>query len=165
MERGYSNKERAAVSTSVEKLDNCLGGKGLRLGRVHEIINTGSTDAKDASSLGFVVALLVRILNVTNYNKRVLWCSGKKKVLNSQLSATGLYWLGFDPNQLIQANVLSEMDQYWVMEECLKCSELLLLGLCRWFAIQGERFDDSFQRIFFIFQRFQSWFDNFFYKF
>ena len=83
MERGYSNKERAAVSTGVEKLDNCLGGKGLRLGRVHEIINTGSTDAKDASSLGFVVALLVRILNVTNYNKRVLWCSGKKKVLNS----------------------------------------------------------------------------------
>ena len=88
MERGYSNKERAAVSTSGAKLDNCLGGKGLRLGRVHEIINTGSTDAKDASSLGFVVALLVRILNVTNYNKRVLWCSGKKKVLNSQLSAT-----------------------------------------------------------------------------
>ena len=124
MERGYSNKERAAVSTDVEKLDNCLGGKGLRLGRVHEIINTGRTDAKDVSSLGFVVALLVRILNVTNYNKRVLWCSGKKKVLNSQLSATGLYWLGFDPNQLIQANVLSETDQYWVMEECLKCSEL-----------------------------------------
>ena len=124
MERGCSKKERAVVSTGVEKLDNCLGSKGLRLGRVHEIINTENTDAKDASSLGFVIALLVRILNATNYNKRVLWCSGKKKILNSQLSAAGLYWLGFDPNQLIQANVLSEMDQYWVMEECLKCSEL-----------------------------------------
>jgi len=124
MERSCSNKERAAVFTGVEKLDKCLGGKGLRLGRVHEIINTRNTDAKDASSLGFVIALLVRILNVTNHDKRVLWCSGKKKVLNSQLSAAGLYWLGFDPNQLIQANVLSEMDQYWVMEECLKCSEL-----------------------------------------
>ena len=124
MERGCSKKERAVVSTGVEKLDNCLGGKGLRLGRVHEIINTENTDAKDASSLGFVIALLVRILNATNYNKRVLWCYGKKKILNSQLSAAGLYWLGFDPNQLIQANVLSEMDQYWVMEECLKCSEL-----------------------------------------
>ena len=44
--------------------------------------------------------------------------------MNSRLSAAGLYWLGFDPNQLIQANVLSEIDQYWVMEECLKCSEL-----------------------------------------
>ena len=79
MERGCSKKERAVVSTGVEKLDNCLGGKGLRLGRVHEIINTENTDAKDASSLGFVIALLVRILNATNYNKRVLWCYGKKK--------------------------------------------------------------------------------------
>ena len=79
MERGYSNKERAAVSTGVEKLDNCLGGKGLRLGRVHEIINTGSTDAKDASSLGFVVALLVRILNVTNSTRECCGALAKKK--------------------------------------------------------------------------------------
>ena len=94
------------------------------LGRVHEIINSENTGVEDAAPLGFVIALLTRVLNAANQNKRVIWCSSKKKILNSRLSAAGLYWLGFDPNQLIQANVLSEIDQYWVMEECLKCSEL-----------------------------------------
>jgi len=96
----------------------------LCLGRVHEIINSENTGVEDAAPLGFVIALLTRVLNAANQNKRVIWCSSKKKILNSRLSAAGLYWLGFDPNQLIQANVLSEIDQYWVMEECLKCSEL-----------------------------------------
>ena len=90
----------------------------------NEIINSENTGVEDAAPLGFVIALLTRVLNAANQNKRVIWCSSKKKILNSRLSAAGLYWLGFDPNQLIQANVLSEIDQYWVMEECLKCSEL-----------------------------------------
>ena len=94
------------------------------LGRVHEIINSENRGVEDAAPLGFVIALLTRVLNAANHNKREILCSSKKKILNSRLSAAGLYWLGFDPNQLIQANVLSEIDQYLVMEECLKCSEL-----------------------------------------
>lgn len=124
LERGYAARENYTVSIGIPDLDNCFDNNGLSLGRVHEVVSQTGYCLRDAAPLGFVVALLVRIISKTDKNKKILWCSNKKKLLNSRLSAAGLHWLGLDPHLVVQAKVVSDIDQYWVMEEGLKCPEL-----------------------------------------
>ncbi|MBH69241.1 MAG: hypothetical protein CMM58_12880 [Rhodospirillaceae bacterium] len=125
LEANFLNSENIAVPVGVPALDNCLSNRGLGLGRVHEVVGGIYSGVGDVTPSGFVIALLVRIITQTSTNKRILWCSSKKKRLFARLSSTGLHWFGLDPHRIIQVNVISEIDQLWVMEEGLKCPDLM----------------------------------------
>jgi protein ImuA len=95
------------------------------LGRIHEIICDGNYKIKDAASFGFVVALLIKILEKTGSNKEILWCCRREDAFGSNLSSSGLYWLGLDSHRIIQVSTYSEIDRLWAIEEGLRCPGLI----------------------------------------
>lgn len=95
------------------------------LGRMHEIIWEENPKIEDAPSVGFVVALLIRILEKTGTNKEILWCCKSEDTFGSNLSSSGLHWLGLDSHRIIQVNAHSEIDRLWAIEEGLRCPGLI----------------------------------------
>jgi protein ImuA len=95
------------------------------LGRMHEIIWEENYKIKDAPSFGFVVALLIRILEKTGSNKEILWCCKNEDAFRSNLSSSGLHWLGLDSHRIIQVSAHSEIDRLWAIEEGLRCPGLV----------------------------------------
>jgi protein ImuA len=95
------------------------------LGRMHEIIWEENSKIEDAPSFGFVVALLIRILEKTGTNKEILWCCKSEGAFGSNLSSSGLHWLGLDSHRIIQVSAHSEMDRLWAIEEGLRCPGLI----------------------------------------
>jgi protein ImuA len=95
------------------------------LGRMHEIIWEENYKIKDAPSFGFVVALLIRILEKTGSNKEILWCCKNEDAFRSNLSSSGLHWLGLDSHRIIQVSAHSEIDRLWAIEEGLRCPGLI----------------------------------------
>ena len=125
LEQGITGNENVTVPFGISEIDNCLSGNGLILGKIHEVLGDLRFKLTNVSSIGFVVALLVRILEQTGTNKEILWCSKGKNIVRGNLSSGGLHWLGLNSHRIIQVNAMSEGDLLWAIEEGLSCSGII----------------------------------------
>src|SRR5437868_12421657 len=104
-----------------ERIDGCLPGAGLPLGRWHEIGGTGmevETAAAPAAFTALMTAPLAR-------KGEVVWV-----LRRDDLWAPGLAGLGFPPERLIQVCARDEAETLAIMEDALST-----VGVC---AVFGE---------------------------
>ena len=125
LEKDITRDDNIIVPFGISEIDDFLSGNGLMLGKVHEVLGDLHFRLGNVSSIGFVVALLVRISEQTGTNKEILWCVKNKNIARGNLSASGLNWLGLNSNRIIQVNALSEVDMLWAIEEGLRCSGIM----------------------------------------
>ena len=121
LEKNITRDDNIIVPFGVSEIDDFLSGHGLMLGKVHEVLGDLHFRLGNVSSIGFVVALLIRISEQTGTNKRILWCVKNENIIRGNLSASGLNWLGLNSNRIIQVNTPSEADMLWAIEEGLRC--------------------------------------------
>ena len=125
LEKDITRDDNIIVPFGISEIDDFLSGNGLMLGKVHEVLGDLHFRLGNVSSIGFVVALLVRISEQTGTNKEILWCVKNKNIVRGNLSASGLNWLGLNSNRIIQVNAFSEVDMLWAIEEGLRCSGIM----------------------------------------
>ena len=125
LEKDITRDDNIIVPFGISEIDDFLSGNGLMLGKVHEVLGDLHFRLGNVSSIGFVVALLVRISEQTGTNKEILWCVKNKNIARGNLSASGLNWLGLNSNRIIQVNAFSEVDILWAIEEGLRCSGIM----------------------------------------
>jgi len=92
------------------RIDGCLPGGGLPLGRWHEITGPGM-EVETAAAPGAFTALLAAPLALRG---EAVWV-----LRRDDLSAPGLVGLGFPPGRLIQVCVRDEAEALSVMEDAL----------------------------------------------
>ena len=109
-----------ALSFGVPEIDDALPWRGLAPGALHEI----SGPPRDAAALGFISALLARL--VARAPGMVLWCRRRGASYESgDIYAPGLAALGLAPSRLIFLGAKQGQDVLWAMREGLSCPRLL----------------------------------------
>ncbi len=93
-----------------ERIDGCLPGGGLPLGRWHEIGGTGIEVETAAAPTAFTALLAAPLTQ----QGEVVWV-----LRRDDLSAPGLLGLGFAPERLIQVCARDEAEALSVMEDAL----------------------------------------------
>jgi len=97
-----------------ERLDACLPGGGLPLGRWHEFAGEGLDLETAAASAGFV-ARLAGALTASSGTGELLWV-----LRRDDLHAPGLAGLGFPTERLIQVCVRDDDEALAVLEDALR---------------------------------------------
>lgn len=109
-----------SLSFGVPEIDDALPWCGLAPGALHEI----SGPPRDAAALGFISALLARL--VARAPGMVLWCRRRGASYESgDIYAPGLAALGLDPSRLIFLGAKQGQEVLWAMREGLSCPRLL----------------------------------------
>jgi protein ImuA len=115
-----SGGAQRALPFGVPEIDAALPWDGLALGALHEI----SGPARDGAALGFVSALLARL--VARAPGAVLWCRRLGAAYEAgNIYAPGLAGLGLDPSRLIVLGARHGRDVLWAMREGLSCPRLV----------------------------------------
>lgn len=110
---------RGMVALGLAEIDRRLPGRGLALGRLHEVVG-----AIEGAGTGFVVHLLRRLLaqerRRTGVGGPVLWCAP-----GCSLYAPGLVDRGLDVDRLVVVTAPRREDRLWAMEESLRIPGVL----------------------------------------
>jgi len=113
---GMAGAGHGVLSLGAPAVDAVLPDGGLALGALHEVrgaINEGA-------ALGFVGALLARLMRQLPERAGILWCQrSHMRHETGALYAPGLAALGLDPNRLVLVRVKRDADVLWAMREGL----------------------------------------------
>ncbi len=93
-----------------QRVDDCLPGGGLQLGRWHEVATAGMEVEVGAVTAGFA-AQLARPLA---HRGALIWIMRR-----DDLYAPGLEWLGFPVRQVVQVRVRDEVQALMALEDAL----------------------------------------------
>ncbi len=104
---------------------------GLARGCLHEVAQASAAAADDGAALGFLSALLARLLGEGGRAEAggargvVLWCLRAHALYEvGDLYGPGLAALGLDPDRLIAVRGRTDADVLWAMREGLGCRRL-----------------------------------------
>ncbi len=120
-----------AVAFGAPEIDRALPWGGLARGCLHEVAQTSAAAADDGAALGFLSALLARLLGEGGHAEAggargaVLWCLRVHVLYEvGDLYGPGLAALGLDPERLIAVRGRTDADVLWAMREGLGCRRL-----------------------------------------
>ena len=96
------------------RIDDCLPGGGLPLGRWHEICGVGMEVETAAAPAAFTALMAAPLARQGRMGREVVWV-----LRRDDLWAPGLMGLGFPPERLIQVCARDEAEALSIMEDAL----------------------------------------------
>ena len=141
LEKDIARDDNIIVPFGISEIDDFLSGNGLMLGKVHEVLGDLHFRLGNVSSIGFVVALLVRISEQTGTNKEILWCVKNKNIARGNIKE------GCEQIKFIDASIkdsyLEKFKIYCLIFNDKKPEAQLLLDLLREQKQSSKFYDDK----------------------
>ncbi len=115
--------EHAPITLGVPQVDASLPGEGLSTAALHEVAGADHRDMP--SAFGFLLALVMRRLQMVDGRGIVLWCRQSYGPHDfGWLYGPGLAAFGFVPDRLLMVTSPKPTDVLWVLEEALRSQTL-----------------------------------------